>query len=103
MESTGLGPKATIPLGFLSFLRGSFRLKSVLKLLVDSPVLSGFGGFLSFLRGLVRLRFHWTCSRTPRSCGGLSGGQRSKKGGIDGSGLQGNCSTWFFVLFEGFV
>ena len=44
VELMGLGLKATVPLGFLSFLRGLVRLKSILKLLADSRNLWGFGG-----------------------------------------------------------
>ena len=122
MEFIGLGLKANSSLVLLSFLRGWVRLKSILKLLADSRKLWGLGGdpevkkgwnrwvwasrlllqlVFFFLRGLVRLRLHWTCSRTPGSCGGLGRTQRSKKCGIDGSGPQGNCSSWFFVILRG--
>ena len=40
----GLGLKATVPLGFLSFWRGLARLKSILKVLAFSCQLGGFGG-----------------------------------------------------------
>ena len=76
MELMGLGLKATVPLGFLSFWRGLGRLKSILKVLADSRNLWGFGG----------------CPEV----------KRSKKCGIDGFGPQGNRFTWFFVLLEGF-
>ena len=70
----GLGPKVTVPLGFLASLRGLVRPRAPLELLWESWNLWGSGG-----------------------------AQRSKKGGIDGFGPQGNYTTWFFVLFEGFV
>ena len=77
-ELMGLGLRATVPLGFLSFWRGLGRLKSILKVPVESRNLWGFGGvprgqnkvqliglglkatvplaFLSFWRGLGRLK-----------------------------------------------
>ena len=65
----GLGPKVTVPLGFLASLRGLVRPRAPL----ESWNLWGSGG-----------------------------AQRSKKGGIDGFGPQGNYTTWFLVLLEGF-
>ena len=45
-ELMGLGLKANVPLGLLSFWRGLGRLKSILKVLADSRNLWGFGGCL---------------------------------------------------------
>ena len=44
LELMGLGLKATVPLGFFSFLRGLVRLKSILRQLADFRKLWGFRG-----------------------------------------------------------
>ena len=66
----GLGLKATIPLVFVSFLRGLVRVKSILKLLADPRNLWGFGGT-----------------------------QKSKKSGIDGFGPRGKQFSALFEGF----
>ena len=50
-ELMGSGLKATVPLGFMSFLRGLGRMKSTLKLLADSRNLGGFGGYPEVKKG----------------------------------------------------
>ena len=98
----GLGLKVTVPLGFLSFLRGLVRLRAQLELLTDSRNLWGFGGgrrgykrmelmglglkatvplgFFSFLRGLVRLKSVLRQLADFRKLWGFRGGPRVRKG-----------------------
>ena len=73
LQVVGLGLKATVALGFLSYWRILVRLKSVLIVPADS-----------------------------RNSEGVGGAKGSKKGASDGFGPQGNGCTWFLVLLEDF-
>ena len=64
----GLGLKATVPFGFLAFLRGLVRLKSILKMLAASRNLWGVGG----ARGQKRVEFMGLGLKAPVPLGFLS-------------------------------